>query len=276
MKRIKLVLYFFITCISGYSQGLEDIIVEKYYISDGKDTTVLFGKSLPVGSVTYRIYVDMLPGYKFQAVFGLPDHELRIETSTLFFNNEDKGGVVPNMIPERNLGKNTVMLDSWISAGAAAENNFGLLKTEDDTTGTIKNKHGILQGENKKAGIPIKLVDGLMPGDPSKVTGFGIDSIVKVFDNTTNGSLFLTTNGSWAAMQGATGPTPANRVLVAQLTTDGKLSFKLNIQIGTPGGAVEQYVAENPSGSEIQFPGLTYPPVKGKGSAGRKKKNRSE
>ena len=45
--------------------GLENIIVEKYYISDGNDTIEnLDGGVLPVVSVTYRVYVCMLPGYK--------------------------------------------------------------------------------------------------------------------------------------------------------------------------------------------------------------------
>jgi hypothetical protein len=69
------------------AQGLEDIIVEKYYISDANDATVnSAGGVLPVGSVTYRIFVDMLPNYILQSVYGDPNHELRIQTSTLFFN----------------------------------------------------------------------------------------------------------------------------------------------------------------------------------------------
>src|SRR5436190_1343744 len=91
----------------AYAQnGLEGIVVEKYYVSDANDTTANgTGGVLPVGSITYRIYVDMLPGYKFQAAYGVDvaptnvvstgDHELRIETTTLFFNNEDRGATTP-------------------------------------------------------------------------------------------------------------------------------------------------------------------------------------
>ncbi|MEP7169931.1 MAG: hypothetical protein ABI855_11225, partial [Bacteroidota bacterium] len=74
-----------------------------------------------------------------------------------------------------------------------------------------------------------------------------------------NGSIFSTTNGSWATMNGSTGPDSIdNKVLVAQITTNGVFTFKLNIQIGTPFRGVEQYVAENPKGEEIQLPNLIY------------------
>ncbi|MFM9052376.1 MAG: T9SS type A sorting domain-containing protein, partial [Bacteroidota bacterium] len=65
-------------------------------------------------------------------------------------------------------------------------------------------------------------------------------------------------NGSIAALGGATGVTPGNHILVGQFTTDGVLTFKLNMQIGTPSGGVEQYVASNPVGSEIFFSDLNY------------------
>ncbi len=69
---------------------------------------------------------------------------------------------------------------------------------------------------------------------------------------------FKTSNGSWACLGGAEGPTASNRVLIAQMTTDGIFSFELNIQIGTPGGGVEQYVAKNPIGDQKLFKDLIY------------------
>jgi hypothetical protein len=255
--------------LAGFAQkknGLENIIVERYYISDANDTSSnSVGGVLPIGSVTYRVYVDMLPGYKFQAAFGVPGHELRIETTTYFFNNMDKGGNVANVIPYRNLDDNTVMLDSWLSVGAAAESDWGILKTEDDTVATIVNntKKKVLQNENPLAGIPIKLRDGILTADvPPRVTGFGIDSIINVFsfDKTpyNDKKSFITSDGSWASLTGTKGPTAENRVLIGQFTTNGKFSFELNIQIGTPDGKAEQYVAQNPGNDQILFQGLIY------------------
>src|ERR1700752_48438 len=77
--------------------GLDSVIVETYYISNANDTSVTVpGGRLPIGSFTYRIFVDMKPGYTFEAAYGIDisptgirnpgDHELRISTTPLFFN----------------------------------------------------------------------------------------------------------------------------------------------------------------------------------------------
>lgn len=242
-------------------QGLENIIVEKYYISSEKDIAKT-GGILPKGSVTYRIYVDMLPGYRFQAAFGIPGHELKLATTTTFFNNEDFGSYIPTVIPYRTLSNNTVMLDSWLTAGAVCENNWGVLKIEDDESNTIVNKDKILQNENHAAGIPLKQRDGFYSGVIPRITFFGIDSLAMHFFGNRNiataPTVFSTENGSWATMEGTNGPTPENRVLIAQLTTDGIFSFELNIQIGRPGESVERYVAKNPVADEMLLKSLIY------------------
>jgi hypothetical protein len=270
MKKSLFVVLLSVISVASFAQnknGLENIIVERYYISEANDTTAnSFGGNLPIGSVTYRVYVDMLPEYKFQAAFGIPGHELRIETTTFFFNNTDHGGNVANVIPYRNLDDNTVMLDSWLSVGAAAESDWGVLKTEDDTASTIVNssKKKVLQNENPLAGIPIKMRDGILTLNdvPPRVTGFGIDSIISVFsfDKTPldQKKSFITSDGSWASLNGTKGPTPENRVLIGQFTTNGKFSFELNIQIGTPNGKVEQYVAKNPGEGQTLLPSLSF------------------
>lgn len=240
-------------------QGLEKIIVEKYYVSDEKDAAASNG-NLPAGSVTYRIFTDMLPGYRFQAAYGIPGHELRIATTTSFFNDENYGGTVANVIPDHKLSDNALMLDSWLSVGAASEGTLGILKIKDDETETVIHAKVFLQNSNPAAGIPLNKHDGLIHGTAAKVTGFGIDSIIDVFKNKTNGSLFSTTNGSWASMYGSIGPDSIdNKVLIAQITTNGVFTFELNIQIGTPYGGVENYVARNPVGNEIQLSSLIYP-----------------
>ena len=112
--------------------GLESIIVEKYYVSNATDAAGSVG-TLPTGSVTYRFFVDMLPGYKFQAAYGSPvgSHVLTFSTTTTFFNNEDRGAVTPTWTKTQ-ARANSVMLDSYLSAGAGCAGNFGILKSEDD------------------------------------------------------------------------------------------------------------------------------------------------
>ncbi len=263
MKNIFLVVANILIVIFSHAQnGLEDIIVEKYYISNASDSIGSIGK-LPEGSVTYRIFVDMIPGYKFQAAYGVAGHELRLSTTTSFFNNEDRGGTTATY-SKLNARNNTVMLDSWFSVGGACTGNFGILKSEDDVaTGgaTVINNTvpPILQNADPSAGIPLTVHDGLFAGSPASVTFVGISSAFLAPFNATSqsGNLLSTFDGSWASLNGSTGPIlSTNRVLIAQMTTDGAFYYELNIQIGTPSGGTENYVASNPAGNEILFPQL--------------------
>ncbi|MFM9052857.1 MAG: T9SS type A sorting domain-containing protein, partial [Bacteroidota bacterium] len=261
MKKALLVLSLALNSMIVASQGLEGIVVEKYYVSDAADAAGSSGV-LPVGSVTYRVFADLATGYNFQALYGVPDHELRVETTTSFFNNEDYGNTSPNGISATNIRKNSTMLDSWFSVGATCNGKVGVLKSE-DTDGSVGNNIGILANTDPSAGIPVSTADGMMPSTPLSVTFVGINNTgngdLAVFDGVSQlGNLFTTNNGSVAALGGSTGITPSNHVLIGQFTTDGVLSFKLNMQIGTPSGGVEQYVASNPVGSEIVFADLNY------------------
>ncbi len=258
----------FLSFFAHSQNGLENVVVEKYYVANAADAAGSVG-NLPVGSVTYRVYADMLPGYKFQALYGVSSHELKITTSTTFFNNEDRGASVPNGITLTNLKKNTVMLDSWFSVGGAGSGKMALLKTE-DSDGSVGNSNGILQNNDATAGIPINSgatpQDGMINGSPEAVTFVGLDlnsgnHALDLFDATSQfGGTFSTFNGSIASLNGSSGPTAANRVLLGQFTTEGTFGFELNIQIGTPTGGTQQFVARNPVGSEIQLASLKLAP----------------
>ena len=267
MRIISLLMLMLVTKFSFAQNGLEAIIVEKYYVSDEADAKVTEGGYLKPGSVTYRIYVDMKQKYSLQAVYGIAGHPLKIATTTYFFNNTINGGAVANDVTRLKLDEHTTMLDSWISVGAGSDADYGILKT-DDTYNSFTNKNGILKNNNPEAGIPLTKYDGLLAASPQRVVSFfGIDkSNLTIFDNTTDttarGQVFTTENGSWASFGGAYGTDTTNRVFIAQLTTDGQLSFELNLQLGTPFGGTENYYAKNPQGSELQIPDLTYPAVK--------------
>ncbi len=245
----------FITVAQTQQQGLEGILVEQYYMSGKNDLAAnSFAGELKKNAVTYRIYVDLLPGYRFQAAYGSKEHPLFIKTSTSFFNNTDKGGVVASVIPRRSLGKNTVMLDSWLSVGSASELSLGIPKEDDDTSGFVEFENGYLINRTKEVPVLPSERDGLkytlnMPLH----TFFGLDSVIQVFGNK-GGSEFVVSNGAWACMgKGSMGVDSLshNKVLIAQITTDGALEYELNIQIGTPEGKVQRYVARNPKDSEF-------------------------
>jgi hypothetical protein len=247
---------------------LDSVIVEKYYVSDANDSAASIG-TLPVGSVTYRIYLDMQPSYKFQMAYGNANHPLTINTTTSFFNNEDRGAITPSYTKNQSKN-NTVMLDSWLSAGAACVGTFGVLKSADDGVANVVNADGILANTNPAAGIPLTTQDGFLTvtGRTPGVFGtLGIDSAISVFDAISQmGNSFTITNGAWYCLAGAMGPdTVSNKILIAQITTEGTFSFQLNIQIGTPSGGTENYVASNPTmyngQMEITIPSLTYTSV---------------
>jgi hypothetical protein len=187
--------------------------------------------------------VDLKPGYNLQAVYGVIQHQLRIETTTEFFNNKSGGVITGDLINSKKINENTVALDSWVTIGAATNAHFGILKSE-DKDGSI-----ITRTSLDKA-------DGLIAGKIRPITYFGND--MSFFQSKNKSSLLSIDNASWAVFGGVKGPTEDNKILIAQLTTDGKLSFELNLQIGTPKGASIQYVAKDRNGAEIQFDGLTY------------------
>lgn len=271
MKRIILFSGLLLSAIFVKAQnGLENITVEKFYVSDANDSTGAADNgsgNLPAGSVTYRIYADMLPGYNFQALYGVPGHTLLIQTSTSFFNDENFGGTAATN-STTNTRKYAVLLDSYFSVGGTANGRCGVLKTE-DTDGSPGNAQGMLQNTdvtftpiNIGTTTNLSAFDGMIPGTPVSATFVGINNTgngdLGVVDALSQvGGLFTTDNGSIAALGGTTGVTAANRILIGQFTTTGCLHFELNIQIGTPGGGVENYVASNPVSGEITIPSLT-------------------
>lgn len=265
MKKILLNLSLLFLAAASFAQsGLEGLIIEKYYVSNSTDEAGSIG-NLPAGSVTYRFYVDMLPGYKFQAAFGVPLHTLKLTTTTGFFNNEDRGGTTPSY-SKTNAKSNSVMLDSWLSVGAACVGNYGILKSEDNVAlggATVVNSNSMLANNDPTAGIPLTTQDGIYAPagvpSPEAVTFVGFSAPdLDNFDATSYaGSSFITNNASWACLVGATGPIAStNKVLIAQITTDGVLNYELNIQIGTPTGGAEVYVASNPGTGETLLTSL--------------------
>jgi hypothetical protein len=269
---VSIVLVFFGFAL--HAQELEDVIIETYYISDESDATDTDGGFLPEGSVTYRIYLDLAPNTKVETIFGSSNHECRIETTTLFFNNEDRGEITGDLIGDNRLDDNTVALDSYLTVGAASESHFGVLKSEDvdgSIVGGVNNDGGseeiaggLLANEDPLAGIPLTTADGLIDGVVSTVQLISDDaSVFNVFEDENDGPVFSTTNGAWAVLGGLEGPTAENRVLIAQITTDGDLSFSLNVRVNSvdgSGGPID-YVSGDPVGNEVFFPALNFPLV---------------
>jgi len=260
---------FFCYQISSAQKGLEGIYVETYYISDEKDSTdILSGQHLNQGSVTYRIFADLAPEYKLQMVYGTEGHPMSISTTTTFFNNYRGGFGKGNDISKAKLKEHTVAIDSWVTAGAASSSYHAIPKNLDPDSSVIGGKNndggssrisgGLLVNDDPKAGIPLTKKDGLVEMPAPKVIFYNLEP--KVFVKRDNQGLFYTEDGVYGVLEGVSGFTPENMIILAQITTDGELAFELNLQLLAPYGGVERFVARNPDGSEFTHPELIYPP----------------
>ena len=108
-------------------------------------------------------------------------------------------------------------------------------------------------------GVSLEVVDGMKEKyNLTFPTFYQMDSTIKGLGTITNTNTISTKNGAWASMgKGSQGADSlSNKILIAQLTTDGKLSYQLNLLIGTPDGKSEKYVAHNPIEGEFTHPDL--------------------
>ncbi len=270
---------------SLYAQ-LEKVIVETYYISDDLDATDTTGGYLEPGSTTYRIYIDMAPGYKLYEIYGDINHALKISSTANFFNNIDNDQPFGYLFHKNRYGYNTVALDTWLTLGqtttAAAKTYFGTLKTEDrdgsfiggvnNDGGSLPVDSGLLRNNDSAAGIPLTTSDGMdtigsiptnwnSSGDLDLITG-NVDSTI--FSSYIPGNQFIS-NNAYLRNSGVTGVNrDSNQVLVAQLTTKGDISFELNVILLDSTGKSIYYVAKFANGESNNdtlkiSPYLTYP-----------------
>jgi hypothetical protein len=270
---------------TGFSQ-LEKVIVEKYYVSDLNDATDTLGGGLPVGSTTYRIYVDLAPGSVLKKIYGDANHLFSIQSTAPFFNHESDGQTFAKDFVKNRYLEGVVALDTWLTLGQttktqAGKTYVGVLKNQDvdgSFIGGINNdggseliSTGLLVNNDISAGIPLTQADGMdtMVTIPSSWSHFGLLDFVTGNDSTMFGSLtqnneFLSDN-FYLSNSGIMGLIPdSNQILVAQLTTTGDLSFHLNIVVDVlMNGVLEtiHYVSSNDtilSGEEFN-PYLIYP-----------------
>lgn len=273
MKFLKSFLILLISIsLFGYNcsaQGLDGIIVERYYLTDEADEANAFENGsvvpLPPGSVVYRVFVDMAVGYKFSQIFGTPDHPLTVNATSDFYNDPSYGVTInPGTISANNIRKHTALIDSWFTTGGASNSKVGILKSEDND-GSVGNQHNVL-GNNPGGcyGVPINGANAQDGMTVSSATTYlvpnqlGLSNALEPLDQTPGNSITID-NGALAALGGIVGPTATNRVMIAQLTVDGNISFALNVQlVNELTGQAENYVASNPAAGQLTHPTLTY------------------
>lgn len=278
---------FFISLYSTtvFSQ-LEKVIVEKYYISDANDFTDTSGGIVPIGSTTYRIFIDLAPGSVLKNIYGDVNHPFKITSTEVFFNNILDGQTFAKDFIKNRYTENTVALDSWLTLGQTTKKqgsitNFGVLKSQDNDgsfIGGINNDggsalivNGLLTNADPLCGIPLTIADGMdtMTNQPNNWIHTGILDFSTGNDSTIFGSIspqseFIRTQ-FYLANSGVSGVIPdSNQIIIAQLTTKGDLSFELNLEVeriinGVP--TIVNYVAKDTllQNGEVFSPYLTYP-----------------
>jgi hypothetical protein len=117
------------------------------------------------------------------------------------------------------------------------------------------------------AGVALTTSDGLVPlgsgaAIPPNFNVFGDDPSAAFLDSTLVSGFTSHDFRMACSSPGVQGPTAENRLLVAQITTTGELSFSLNIEVELPDGSVAALV----SSDSVLAPGetanglLVYPP----------------
>jgi hypothetical protein len=236
------------------AQGVENIFVETYAVTPGRT-------AVDPALTTYRIYVDLAPGYRLQMVYGDKLHPLKIATTTEFFNDTLNGERYACRMNADRLNTWPLALDSWLTIGAASDGHMGVPRDldadgsvlecppyADATFPTARSAQHALK--------PLCIVDGLKRDTAVQDVvdfKFSTSYLGKI-----RGNLLETTDGAWAVLGGMPGMTEENMVLIAQISTTGMLSFMLNLQLGTPDHRVVKFVANDAGDGELLFGGLSY------------------
>jgi hypothetical protein len=252
MKKFLFILILLAGAFTNYGQ-LERVIVEKYYVSDENDATDEFGGGVPIGTVTYRVYVDLLPGTVLKKIYGSPTRVFEVVSTESFFNHESDGqSFAKDFIRARYL-EGTVALDTWLTLGQTTRLqggvvNFGILKDRDTNGSFIGGENndggsaeiatGLLINEDPTAGIPLTIADGMFALSEAPTDWFsnGLTDFITGEDTTMFGSInvrsFYRSNQFELSNSGVLGVEEnENQILIAQLSTTGDLSFIINLEV---------------------------------------------
>ncbi len=275
-----LLLIFLLLGLSGFAQ-LERVFVEKYYVSDANDATNTIGGVLPVGSTTYRIYVDLAPGYVLKKLYGDKNHPFIIQSTEPFYNHSSDGQTFAKDFVKARYSENTVALDSWLTIGQTTKTQgsktyFGLPKDSDldgsfigginNDGGSAMKPSGLLTNIDPSCGRPLTVADGMdtLVKKPSNWFANGVTDFVTGVDSSIFGSVVPGTEFNSRQFElrnsGTVGVIPdSNQILIAQVTTKGELSFHLNLEIeGWVNGALENFVFVG--SDSVLLAGETYHP----------------
>jgi hypothetical protein len=242
--------FLFLLLVPGLcAQGIEDVIVETYAVAPGRNGSP--------DTTTYRIYLDLAPGHRLQMVYGDERHQLLLGSDADFVNDTVSGGKFADELDPGILNDGKAARDTWLTIGRASMVHAGVPRAL-DPDGSILTCPPYPPHDRSPAhaGAPsLCTVDGLVPDTVrNDIVDFRFAS---GYLHRVRGSLLETTDGAWAALGGYRGATEENIVLIAQVTTTGRLYFRLNAQVADAEGTPVKHVWAAPSGSEVLCPQLS-------------------
>lgn len=280
MKKLILLILLFssIGRLAWGQQYIQDLILEKYYITDSNDAADPFSAGLNESDTTYRVFIDMCEGCKLLGMFGNENHLFEISSTEPFYNN-DLGQTFGHQIAQNFLNISTIGIDSYLSLGASSDSKLAILKSQDPDGSIWPNgtSTGLLVNDDPEAAIPLTEQDGLI-GLPDTLTstlppGFTVQPLEQdaeayvdaVFGTESDSSLFTSAyfeSLTIRASQGMFGADESNRILLGQFTTSGELSFQFNLILFIPGEGQVRVVADeqNLQPGEVVSAFLKYPP----------------
>lgn len=282
-------IFLFLFSFGILNAQLEKLIVETYYVSDQKDSTDHDGgMGLPYGSVTYRVFADLLPGCKLIKIYGDTNHVLRFNSTLPFYNNID-GETFGKDLKKATYQYNTAALDTWLTIGQTTrtqggKTNFGIRKTQDPDGSFIGGNNndggsaliagGLLTNTAAVVGVSLPTADGMdtMMTVPINWLDYGIKDFFSGQDTSIFGSVKIKSSfksyNFFLKNSGVRGVIPdSNEVLIAQLTTKGELSFEINLEVeemidGIP--TIVKYVANDsilkPGEKKNRYLKFPFPP----------------
>lgn len=239
--RFTLILLLTICSLIVFSQnGIDSVIVEKVASLNIKGSNEEY--------ITYRIYADLKKGYRLQAIYGVNEHPLTVKTSGRFYNHTE-GSFLGSNISNNAFLKTGAYFDSWLTLGSPCKGLF---------SSTSNNNEKFISPEVSDKSIKkIKILSTKIKdfeNTEQQIVLYGNENLSIALNNSSNTHInkLNLVNTSIACMGGLSGLDTNNYVLLGQLTTNGKLYLELNLQLISPEGRIEKYVARKPSELEHQ------------------------
>lgn len=289
MIRSIFTIFIFSFCCTALNAQLERLRIETYYIADADDATDTTGGLLEEGSVTYRIFADMLPESRLLGLYGTEQHPLVFASDHAFFNHREEGITFGKDLSRNRYATGTAPLDTYITLGQCSKSfaqgaYFGTPKVLDQdgsVVGGVNNDggsaaipSGLLKNGSPALGLPLTAADGLSILNilPNSWIDIGFIDVSSGVDTTIFGSGNQTQFSGTNVLLRNSGVSGAdagqNEVLIAQLTTNGEISFELNLEVEITANGIPRvirYVARNESlnNDEVFHPLLKYPYVCG-------------